>query len=100
MSQKYREKVIIGRTDDGEGVVVFAIHGRGSWDEHHIKSGELTETVRNLVENFDYAPEDIQNGATEEDVREHSDYLRIFPPVEEEFFDGLLKKFKATNSQN
>ena len=94
MNQEYKGKVVIGRTDYREGVVIFAICGRGSWDEYYLRRGKLTETVMDLIENSGYAPEDIQNGPTEADVREHS-YLGIFPPVEEEIFNDLIGKLRA-----
>ena len=94
MGMEYRGRIVVGRSDDDVGVMIFVTR-RGGWEEHHSEGiDELVGHVKKIVTGSDYTLNDVQNGATPEDIENCSPYLGCFPPLETPVFDYLIHRLK------
>jgi hypothetical protein len=95
MGWDYQGKIIVGRTDDRDGMIVFKT-SYVKYSEDTAKGVEdLVEAVRGAMEEPFYTADRVQNGARQEDIDNTTGYIGCFPPLEKHVFEyliGVLKK--------
>jgi len=97
-SDYYHKKIIVGRSDSRNGVIIFATLSGGGYYEYSVTGiNELTDTIRQILQDpkQDYTFKDLQNGSTGDDTRFCSFYLECFPPLENRVFEYLKYKLEG-----
>ena len=85
----YRGKIIVGRKDNKDGIIIFATHDGGYVQDDAKGAEELTDKVRQILRTGDYTPADLQNGPAPTDGNHCGHYLDIFSALDPRVFGYL-----------
>jgi len=92
--ENYQGKLILGQCDSEGRVIIFATNQGGYTEDGANNLQDLIEKVKELMKEYDYKVEDLQNGVREKDARIRGYYLNCARPLDDAVYNYLVHEIK------